>query len=139
MIKIKNYLYALYQKIQTVCSLHAIIKSLFSIIILCTSYIFLREVRQIVAVTNNSTASFFAIITDEQEGSNNDSNDMSARININEASKEVLMTLPNIGDKKAEEIIQYRTTTPFEDPQDLQEVKGIGAKTFAQLAQLITV
>lgn len=87
------------------------------------------------------STSFFA--TTEQNTSddieNNVQIDQEDTININTATKEQLMQLPNIGEKKAEEIIQYRTVTPFDDRTELQEVKGIGVKTYEQLADLITV
>lgn len=64
----------------------------------------------------------------------------SHRVNINAADKEQLMTLPGIGPKKADAIIQYRQEHgSFGQIEDIMLVSGIGEKTFAQLAELIQV
>lgn len=61
-------------------------------------------------------------------------------ININTASQEDLETLPGIGPSKAAAIIEYRQQHgPFARIEDLQEVKGIGPKTFEALSDKVTV
>lgn len=63
-----------------------------------------------------------------------------AFVNINTASLEELMTLPNIGPKKAEAIIQFRQEHgSFTMIEDIMGVSGIGVKTFENLQELITV
>ena len=53
------------------------------------------------------------------------------KININEASVDELTQLKNIGTSYAERIVQYREQNgPFEKPEDIMKVKGIGAKTW---------
>jgi competence protein ComEA len=53
------------------------------------------------------------------------------KININEASVDQLTQLKNIGQTYAERIVQYREQNgPFEKPEDIMKVKGIGAKTW---------
>lgn len=60
-------------------------------------------------------------------------------ININSASKETLMSLPGIGEVKANAIIIYRKEHgSFKDKEELKNVSGIGEKTYEKLAQLIT-
>ena len=54
----------------------------------------------------------------------------SGKVNINTATKEVLMTLKGVGDKIADRIIEYRTAQLFEVPEDIMKVKGIGEKVF---------
>ena len=65
------------------------------------------------------------------------SNDL---VNINQATEVELMTLPGIGPKKAEAIIQFRTDHgAFESPEAIMEVSGIGQKTYEQLSPYIRV
>lgn len=52
------------------------------------------------------------------------------KVNINTATKEVLMTLKYVGEATADKIIEYRKSHPFEVPQDIMKVKGVGQKTF---------
>lgn len=52
------------------------------------------------------------------------------KVNINTAPKEALMTLKYIGDALADKIIEYRQKQPFEAPEDIMKVKGIGEKAF---------
>ena len=53
------------------------------------------------------------------------------KININTAVKEELIELDRIGPKYAERIIEYREkVAPFEKPEDIMKVKGIGEKTY---------
>lgn len=49
-----------------------------------------------------------------------------AAINVQTASKEELMSISGIGEKKAEAIIKYRKKHKLKTPDDLTQVKGIG-------------
>lgn len=52
-------------------------------------------------------------------------------VNINTAPVEQLSTLDRVGAKYAERIIEYRELNgPFEKPEDIMKVKGIGQKTW---------
>jgi competence protein ComEA len=51
-------------------------------------------------------------------------------VNINTADKQQLMTLKYIGEVLAEKIIEYRKTSPFQKPEDIMKVSGVGEKTF---------
>lgn len=63
-----------------------------------------------------------------------------AAININAATIDQLETLPGIGRKTAERIIEYRTKSGgFKRIEDLMNVKGIGEKSFLKLKPLVTV
>jgi competence protein ComEA len=49
-----------------------------------------------------------------------------AAINLQTATKEELMEIKGIGDKKADQIIEYRKTNKINEPEDLKNIKGIG-------------
>ena len=54
-------------------------------------------------------------------------------VNINTANEELLMTLPGIGQARAEEIIAWRNEHgSFEDISQLRQVSGIGEKIFSK-------
>lgn len=60
-------------------------------------------------------------------------------ININTATAQQLDTLPGIGPKLAQAIIDYRTEYgDFEVPEDLLHVPGIGEKKLSAIIDLIT-
>lgn len=66
-------------------------------------------------------------------------NSSNGKININTAGAAELDRLPGIGPAFAERIIQYRTENgPFSKPEDLQNVSGIGAKTYEKMASMVT-
>ncbi|WP_243200782.1 ComEA family DNA-binding protein [Lawsonibacter celer] len=60
-------------------------------------------------------------------------------ININTADAQTLQQLPGIGEKRAQDIIDYRTEHgPFRIPEDLTKVDGIGEGTLQGLIDRIT-
>lgn len=61
------------------------------------------------------------------------------KININSADKNSLMTLPNIGEKRAEAIIEYRQKNKFNKIDDIKNVSGIGDKYFEAMKDMIVV
>ncbi len=61
-------------------------------------------------------------------------------INLNAATVDQLETLPGIGRKVAERIVEYRTKSGgFKRVEDLMNVKGIGEKSFLKLKPLVSV
>lgn len=61
------------------------------------------------------------------------------QLDLNQATPEQLETLPGIGPKLAEQIIQYRTATPFRAVDDLLNVSGIGPKRLDTLRPFVCV
>ena len=59
-------------------------------------------------------------------------------LNLNTATLEQLETLPGIGRKTAERILEYRAKSgSFKRIEELMNVKGIGEKSFLKLKPLI--
>lgn len=64
---------------------------------------------------------------------------LNKQISINTATKEELMTLPGIGEAKAQEIIDYRNTNGnFTTIEDIKNISGIGDSVFAKIKDYIT-
>ena len=63
-----------------------------------------------------------------------------APVNLNTATAEQLATIPGVGQKMAERIIDYRQKNGgFKKVEDLMNVSGVGEKSFLKMKPLITV
>ncbi|HEY3092519.1 MAG TPA: helix-hairpin-helix domain-containing protein [Vicinamibacterales bacterium] len=63
-----------------------------------------------------------------------------APVNLNTATAEQLATIPGVGPKMAERIIDYRQKSGgFKKIEDLMNVSGVGEKSFLKMKPLITV
>jgi competence ComEA-like helix-hairpin-helix protein len=60
-------------------------------------------------------------------------------VELNLATLEELQTLPGIGPRKAEAIIELRKKRPFTRVTQLLEVKGVGRKTLERLKPWVRV
>ena len=61
-------------------------------------------------------------------------------VNINTANKELLMTLPGIGESRAKDIINYREKNGgYSSIEDIMKVSGIKEAAFEKIKELITV
>ena len=81
----------------------------------------------------------FAVETERQVPAEELLPDLSP-LNINAASAEELAGLPGIGEALAERIVAWREENgPFENIEDIMNVKGIGEGKFAEFAGRIAV
>ncbi len=64
---------------------------------------------------------------------------LSGPIDVNRASAEELRTLPGIGPKMSQAIVDERAKAPFKSVDELRRVRGIGPKTLDRLRSLVTV
>lgn len=63
-----------------------------------------------------------------------------AKVNLNTATKEELMTLPGVGEARAEAIIAYRDENGgFKSAEDIMKIEGIKEKSYAKLQDKICV
>jgi competence protein ComEA len=63
-----------------------------------------------------------------------------APLNLNTATAAQLVSLPGIGAKTAERIVEYRQKNGgFKKIEELMNVRGVGEKSFLKLKALITV
>ena len=62
------------------------------------------------------------------------------RVDLNSADRGVLETLPGVGPRTAQLIVEYREEHgQFEKVEELMNVRGIGERTFLQLRELVRV
>lgn len=63
-----------------------------------------------------------------------------AQLDLNTASSQELQSLPGIGPRTAERILEYRQQRGrFEKIEELMNVRGIGEKSFLKLRTLVVV
>ena len=73
-----------------------------------------------------------------EENLTNEDSTSSSKISINRANLETLMTLPGIGESKAQSIISYREKSGgFHTLEELMNVSGIGEAVFAKVEPYI--
>lgn len=93
---------------------------------------------------NSASISESELITNDNVKSKEDNTvnslENNQKVNINTATKEELMKLSNIGESKAEKIIDYRTANGnFNSIEDIKKVSGIGDKLYDSIKENITV
>lgn len=77
------------------------------------------------------TGSFYVLESEKKQGD--------SLTNINTATKEELMSLPGIGVRKAEAIIEYRNTTRFLAIEDIMNISGIKEAAFNKIKDKICI
>ncbi len=64
----------------------------------------------------------------------------STLVNLNVATPEQLETLPGIGPRAAQRIVEFRAKNGgFKKVEDLMKIQGIGERSFLRLRPLVTV
>lgn len=97
----------------------------------------MKEEKEIV-VTNEKICS--DVINGAYNSSTTEEITSNSKININSATIEELTTLPGIGEEKAKNIIEYRTTNNgFKDITEIKNISGIGDALFNNIKDLITI
>ena len=59
--------------------------------------------------------------------------DYEIKYDLNTVTKEELITIPGIGEKKAKDILEFRNIQGFRSKRDLMNIKGIGEKSFVKI------
>ena len=81
-----------------------------------------------------------ACIKDSTDDTSSSSVVISGKVSLNTATLDELMTLPGIGESKAQAIIEYREEVgAFQNIEELKEVSGIGDAIFDQIKESITI
>lgn len=81
-----------------------------------------------------------ACIKDSTDDTSSSSVVISGKVSLNTATLDELMTLPGIGESKAQAIIKYREEVgAFQNIEELKEVSGIGDAIFDQIKENITI
>lgn len=61
-------------------------------------------------------------------------------INLNSATAAQIASLPGIGPKTADLVVQYRTKNgPFKKIEEIMNVRGVGEKSFLKIKDRLTV
>ncbi len=94
----------------------------------------LKVIRNAVEAPAPSTVRSDSVATVRSDSS------FTGEIDLNRAGAGELEKLPGIGPVKARAIVEYRIRNGlFSKPADIMKVSGIGPKTFARIAPLLTV
>lgn len=76
---------------------------------------------------------------DDSQNSTEEKTDTS-KININTATAQELQTLDGVGETRAKDIVEYREKNgDFKDISEIQNVSGIGEKTYEKLKDKISI
>lgn len=109
-----------------------------------TEYIYVEKPCECPTVNNDACLkeedlSANEIPKEETKDENNNEAEEIKIVSINTATKDELMTLPSIGESKANNIIEYRNINKFTKIEDIKNVSGIGDSLFEKIKDYITI
>lgn len=91
-------------------------------------------------ITNTTNEEEKVPLDNNNNNNNNPEEAKELKVNINTATKDELMNLPNIGESKALAIIEYREKNGlFTSIDDIKNVSGIGDKLFEAIKENISI
>ena len=91
-------------------------------------------------ITENDTVNTNGVKEENDKAIDNKEEIKDTKISINLATKDELMTLPGIGESKAENIIKHREENgKFEKIEDITNVSGIGESVYSKIKDYIKV
>ena len=101
----------------------------------------LRDGQRLYVYTREETQQMEEMgITPSDTGSDGQQNSPETKINLNTADREMLMTLPGIGESKADALLAYREDHgPFQSIEEIQNIPGIKSAVFSRIKDRITV
>lgn len=89
-------------------------------------------------ITEDDTVNTNGVKEESDKTTNNEEEIKDTKVSINLATKEELMTLPGIGESKAENIIKYREENgQFEKLDDITKISGIGESVYSKIKDYI--
>lgn len=115
------------------------------IIAVCVISVAVSAINYLKPHEKQSASEYIVFYNNEQANAqtstdNNESVNQEGKISINKATKEELLSLPGIGETKANAIIEYRNAYGgFVSIDEITEVKGIGEATLAKFRDKITL
>ena len=65
--------------------------------------------------------------------------EISKQVSLREGKEEDFVRLPHVGPQLAKRIVAYRKSHGFQNKEDLLKVRGIGAKTYDALKELLVL
>ena len=65
--------------------------------------------------------------------------EIAKQVSLSEGREEDFARLPHIGPQLARRIVDYRETHGFQKKEDILKVKGIGAKTYEEVKDLLVL
>lgn len=78
-------------------------------------------------------------VTDGKKAESKIQEKEAAKISINSAPVELLITIPGIGEVKAQDIVEYRSNQEFLTIEDIMKVRGIGLALFDKIKDYIDI